>query len=443
MERTISPDLLRLKLAEAHAAPLEPLTLRDVRVPGIAGKAKAVIGVRRGGKTSFLRQRMSVRIAEGRPRESQLLLSLEDERLVGMTAADLGWLLDEHERQAPGLRRSGELCVYLDEVQVVRGWETLVRRLMDAGSVDVFVSGSSAKLLSREVATSLRGRAMEVLVHPFSFREALRHAGREPAEPWDRLDGVGRAALDAALRRYLDEGGFPEAQQTERRDRLALLRAYVDVMVLRDVIDRHTVTNPQALRWLQRYLLSTPGGGFSVKKLYDSLRSQGVAVAKDTLYAYLDHMEDAFLIRTISMHSRSERQRMANPRRAYPIDPGLIPLYERAGREHRGRALETVVLLELERRAYTADWLRTPEGWEVDFFAERVGDPPLLVQVSLETTADETWEREVRALESAARGHPEARALLVTLDSSPPRRELPSPLEWQPAARWLLEVEKE
>jgi predicted AAA+ superfamily ATPase len=401
----------------------------------------AVIGVRRGGKTSFLQQRMSERIAGGSSRESQLLLALEDERLVGMTAADLGWLLEEHERQAPGLRESGALCLYLDEVQVVPGWETLVRRLMDAGGIEVFISGSSAKLLSREIATSLRGRAMEVLVHPFSFREALRHAGQEPASSWERLPSTERAALDASLRQYLEEGGFPEAQQTERRDRLALLKGYVDVMLLRDVIERHQVTNAQALRWLQRHLLATPGGGFSVKKLYDSLRSQGVAVAKDTLYEYLDHLQDAFLIRTVSMHSTSERQRMANPRKAYPIDPGLIPLYERAGREHRGRALETVVLLELERRGYMADWMRTADGWEVDFFAERAGDHPLLVQVSLETAQDETWEREVRALAAGAREHPGAKPLLITLDSTPPARELPAPLEWQPAARWLLDVE--
>lgn len=441
METTISRDLLRAKLAEALAAPIGTLTPRDIRLPKIAGKAIAVIGVRRGGKTSFLHRQMAERIAGGCRRESQLLLSLEDERLVGMTAADLGWLLDEHARQMPGLRESGTLTVYLDEVQVVPGWETLVRRLVDTGGIEVFVSGSSARLLSREVATSLRGRGMEVLVHPFSFREALRHAKQEPNAPWERLSPADRAILDAALRRYLEEGGFPEAQRTERRDRLTLLKGYVDVMVLRDVIERYDVTNAQALRWLQRQLLATPGGSFSVKKLYDSLRSQGVRVAKDTLHAYLDHLQDAFLVRTVGMHSRSERQRMVNPRKAYPVDPGLIPLYERIGREHRGRALETVVLLELERRAYTVDWLRTADGWEVDFFAERTGDTPLLVQVSLDTAADATWEREVRALSAAARAYPDARALLITLDSSPPTRDLPAPLEWRAASQWLLETE--
>ena len=406
----------------------------------IPGKAMAVIGVRRGGKTSFLQLRIAERIAEGRPRDSQLLLSLEDERLTGMTAADLGWLLEEHERQAPGLRESGALSIYLDEVQLVSGWQSLVRRLLDAGGIEIFVSGSSAKLLSREVATSLRGRGMEVLVHPFSFREALRHAGREPDAPWERLNPTARAALDAALRRYLEVGGFPEAQQTERRDRLALLKGYVDVMVLRDVIERHNVTNTQALRWLQRHLLATPGGHFSMKKLYDSLRSQGVRVGKDTLYEYLEHLQDAFLIRTVGMHSTSERQRMVNPRKAYPIDPGLIPLYERTGREHHGRALETAILLELERREYTVDWLRTDDGWEVDFFAERPGDPPLLIQVSLDTVEIETWEREVRSLEAAARAYPKAQAHLITFDSSLPAHELPATIEWRPASRWLLET---
>lgn len=438
MTRTLNRELLRLKLDECLAAPIGDLTPRDVRVPGIAGKALAVIGVRRGGKTSFLQTQAAERIRGGSPRSSQLLLSLEDERLVGMTAADLGWLLEEHARRFPGLREEGSFTVYLDEAQLVEGWEILVRRLIDAGGLEVFVSGSSAKLLSREVATSLRGRAMEILIHPFSFREALRHEGREPTLAWEHLSPAERTSIEARLRRYLDEGGFPEAQRTDPRDRLALLKGYVDVMVLRDVIERHDASNPQALRWLQRHLLSTPGGKFSMKKLYDSLRSQGVPVSKDTLYGYLDHLEDAFLIRTISMHSHSERQRMANPRKAYPIDPGLIPLYARLGREHEGRALETMVLLELERRGYESDWLRTPDGWEVDFLAQRTGDVPLLVQVSLDTADPSTWDREVRALADARDAYPDARALLITLDPSPPAHDLPDGLEWTAASRWLL-----
>jgi hypothetical protein len=436
---TLSPDFLRLKLAESLAATPRALTRRDVRVPAIPDKALAVIGVRRAGKTSFMWQCRAERLAAGRPPEGQLLIGLEDERLAGMSVADLGWMLDEHARQFPGVSRRGGRTLYLDEIQTVAGWEGLVRRLMDAGELEIFVSGSSAALLSREVATSLRGRAMEALVHPFSFREALRHAGVEPTEPYRRLAPAERVELDQRLRIYLAAGGFPEAQGASAYDRVSLLRTYVDVVVLRDVIERHAVSNPVALRWIERQLLAHPGGRFSIKKHYDALRSQGIPVGKDTLHAYLTHLEDAFLVRTVPMHSASERQRMVNPRKAYPVDPGLIALFERPGLEHRGRALETAVLIECERRGLDVSWVRAHGDGEVDFLATRPGEAPSLIQVALESRADDTLARELRALADAAAAHPEARPLLITLDDDPPSRPLPDRVTWMPAAEWLLE----
>lgn len=397
---TVSTDLLRVKLGEALTAPPPHLTRRGVRVRGIAGKPLAVIGVRRGGKTSFLHHRRAERIAAGRPRESQVLL--EDERLVGMTAMDLGWVIEEHARQFPALRAEGLLSLYFDEIQIVAGWESLVHQLVEARDVEIIVSGSSAKLLSREVATALRGRLMEVLIHPCSFREALRHVDAEPSAPWHALSPSERAALDARLRDYLQTGGFPEAQGTEFRD------------------------------------LSTPAGSFTVHKFYQALKSQGLAVSKDILHAYLRHLQDAFLTRLVDMHSASERQRMVNPRKVYRIDPGLIPLYELPGRTHRGRSLETAVLLELERREYDVSWLRIEGDREIDCFASRAGDAPLLRQICLDTTDSATWDREIQALSIAASVYPDASAMLITMDHAPPTRPLPGALRWRSATDWLL-----
>lgn len=436
---TISTDLLRLKLAEALEHEPPTLTRRDVRLPRIPNKTKAVIGVRRGGKTTFLAQCRAARIEGGSTSAAELFLSFEDERLAGMEAADLDRLLQEHAREVPNIPNGAGL--YLDEIHLVRGWEGLVRRVMDRGDREIHISGSSAKLISREVATSLRGRGMDVLIHPFSFREVLRHAGEEPAGSYKRLPLAHRAMLDRRLRRYLIEGGFPEVQGADPRDRAALLAGYVDVLVLRDVIERHAVSNPVALRWLERQLLANPGGEFSVRKHYEVLRSQGLPVGKDTLHEFLGHLEDAFLIRTISMHSSSERQRMVNPRKAYPVDPGLISIFERTGRTQTGRALKTAVLLQLERRGFAVSYLRTSDGYEVDFLAERRGEPPWLVQVCLETAADSTWQRELRAIEAAAAQVPAGRRLVVSLDSTPPRHPLPEGIEWAPAARWLLEMD--
>jgi hypothetical protein len=427
--------MLRLKLREALEAAVPARTARDLRLPAVPGKAFAVIGVRRGGKTSFLQRRIAERLAAGEPTGTHLLLTLEDERLVGMTAADLGWLLDEHRRLVPSVREHGRRTIYLDEVQVVPGWELVVRRHLDAADTDVFVSGSSARLLSAEVHTSLRGRSMEVLVHPFSFREVLRHAGEEPACSWFNLAANERAELDARLRSFLQVGGFPEAQGLEAQDRVGLLRGYVDLMV-----ERHRASNIEALRRLQRHLLANPGGAFSVSRFHRDLKGQGLAVGEETLHNYLAHLEDAFLVRTVSMHTASERQRMRNPRKVYPIDQGIIPVYERGGRKNHGRSLESVVLLELERRGYQAGWVRVGDDQEVDLFAEHPTRQALLMQVALETAMEATWEREVRSLSAAAEAYPDARPYLVTLDPTPPARPLPGRLEWRAAAEWLLDM---
>ncbi|MBW6455418.1 MAG: AAA family ATPase [Trueperaceae bacterium] len=305
MARSISGDTLAMKLSESLAARLPLHTPRDVRLPRVPDKALAVIGVRRGGKTSFLERHIADRLAAGDPPGTHLLVPLEDERHVGMTAEDLGWLLERHKRVVASVREAGRRTVYLDEIQVVPGWESLVRRVLDA------------------------------------------------------------------------------------HDRLPLLTSYVDLMLLRDVIERHRVTNVEALRRLQRHLLANPAGSFSVSKFHRDLRSQGLPVAEETLHQMLHH-------------------------------------------------LETAVLIELERRGYAAVWVRVGDDLEVDFLAEHQVADDLVVQVSLDTESDATWEREIRSLQAAAEAYPNARPLLLTLDPTPPSRPLPTWLEWMPASRWLL-----
>ncbi len=431
-------EFLRQKIADGLAAPARVLTRRDLRLPRVPGKALAVIGMRRSGKTTYLFQCLAERLAAGTPREALLYFNFEDERLAGLTAADLSLLVEEYYRLQPQFRDRRRITFFLDEIQVVPGWETFARRILDSELIDLFLSGSSARLLSREVATAMRGRALEVLVHPFSFREALRHQGHEPKKPWAALPKATRSGVDRLLRRYLAEGGFPEAQGLETRDRFALLRSYVDVAVLRDVIERHAVSNPLALRWLQRQLLGNAAAPFSAQKFFEALKSQGIAVSKDTVHAYLTHLEDAFLIRTVSLHTASERQRMVNPRKAYPVDPGLLPVYERAGRANLGHALETAVFIELERRGCEIGYVRTKSGYEVDFHARTPEGEEWLIQVCTELADAGIHDRETRALVEAAAEQRRATPVLLTLDSMPPQRSLPKAIQWQPAAAWLL-----
>lgn len=433
-------DVVRQKIADSLAVPLPALTRRDIRLPKMRDKAVTLIGMRRSGKTSFLWQELARRHAAGVAREGLLYFSFEDERLAGMSARELGLVVEEYYRLNPDWRDGRRATFFFDEIQAVPGWESFARRLLDSEAIDLFLSGSSAKLLSREVATSMRGRAVEVVVYPFSFREVLRHHESEPKKPAERLTKAERSAIDRHLQNYLVTGGFPEAQGLDARDRLELLKGYVDVVLLRDIIERHAVSHPLALRWLVRQLLGNPAGSFSISKFYGDLKSQGIAVAKDTLHGFLGHLEDAFLVRVVSLATDSERRRMVNPRKVYPIDPGLIPVFDRSGKSNLGHALETCVLIELDRRGAEVSYVRTPGGSEVDFLARYPAGGEELIQVCASLDDPATRERELRALAEAAALHPRASRSLIALDM-PVAPDVPQGTLLHRAADWMLNAE--
>jgi hypothetical protein len=286
---------------------------------------------------------------------------------------------------------------------------------------------------------------MDVLVYPFSFREVLRHAGLEPTTVAKRWTKGERSVLDKELHAYLTGGGFPEAQSIDARDRFELLRGYVDTALFRDVVERHSVSHPVALRWLVRHLLSNAGGTFSVAKFYSDLRSQGIPVAKDTLHAYLAHLEDAFLVRSVPIATDSERRRMVNPRKAYPIDPGLIPVFDRSGKSNLGHALETAVVLELDRRGADVAYIRGSDGargsdWEVNFLARYPDGSQQLVQVCEDLHDPSARAREFRALECAVLEYPRASRIIITI-ASEVVRDRPAGIQILPAADWFLTVE--
>jgi hypothetical protein len=435
-------EIIRQKLADALAFEPPRMTRREARVPAIPGKAHAVIGMRRTGKTWFMYQCLQDRLDSGAPRESLVHFNFEDERLGGMEVGQLAWILEEYFMRFPLFRDRRKVVFFFDEIQVVPGWETFVRRIMDSEKVEVFLSGSSARMLSREIATAMRGRATETIVFPFSFREFLQHHGIEaPTDP-AFVPKTQRSKLERAFQDYLNCGGFPEAQGLADRDRISLLQGYVDTVVFRDVVERHGITNAVALRRLVRQLLGAAAGHFSVHRFYNDLRSQGVAVAKDALHQMLGHLEDAFLVRILSLATTSERQRQSNPRKVYPIDPAIIPAFDRSGKANTGHLLETVVLIELERRSAEIGYVFTPGGFEVDFLATEPAGRQMLIQLAADLSDKATREREFRALADALPVYHLAQGLLLTLttsDALSAQSEAPAGVTVRPAWEWILE----
>lgn len=431
-------EAVRQKLADAITNPFPTATRRETAVTAVPGKAQAVVGMRRAGKTTFLMQCLQERFASGVPRDRLVYFNFEDERLAGLTAKDLGFVLDEYYRASPKNRREHRVTWCFDEIQLVPGWETFVRRILDGENVEVFVSGSSARMLSREVATSLRGRALETVIQPFSFREFGRSAGLSlPESPL--LAGNETSTWLACFDDYLRVGGFPELARTELRPRqLELLQGYVDAVVLRDVAERHAISNLVALRAFVRQLLRHPASLLSVTKIHADFRSRGISASKQMLLEMLAHLEDAFLVFTVPIATRSERRQQVNLRKLYVADHALAAAFDAKAGGDLGHRLENVVACELLRRGHQLAYVKTPAGHEVDFLATARDGSTQLVQVTADVLDPKTLERELRALEGARAEFPDAEPWLLVGSEQAAIGKLPKGVRSATIWRWLL-----
>lgn len=432
----MSAALFEQLVADSDERAFPRLTPRTTSLPWLDGKADVVIGMRRVGKTYFTFQVLERLLADGKPRASLLYVNFDDERLGDLTAADLGGLVDAFYRRAPAMRDT-ECFFVFDEIQVVSGWERFTRRLIDGENVHLVLTGSSAKLLSKEIATSMRGRALATELFPFSFDEALAYAHVEA--PRTRPGKKLRSELERRLDAYLFVGGFPEAQRLEAHKRTQLLQEYLDVVILRDVIERHSVSNPLALRRFIRQLMSTPGGPVSIHRIHNDLRSQGIGVSKDTLHEYFDHLVDAYLFFSVPILTDSERVRQSNPRKVYAIDPGLANACAPRLSPDVGHLFETFVFLHLRRRYADVAYMRTRDGFEGDFVVQERGRRPVLVQACVDMSIGATRARELRATEACMDTLSLKEATIVTLREEGIEHVGGKSIRLVPAWLWALE----
>lgn len=374
-------------------------TIRQVSLPAMHNKVKVVVGMRRTGKTHFLLQMIKKIISRDHSLvERVLYLNFEDDRLLPMTALQLGELLDEFYAIYPG--NHDQQCYFiLDEIQNIQHWELVVRRFFDTKKVEIYLTGSSAKLLSREIATSLRGRSIATEMWPFSFSEYLlaRHipAVKKP------LGKISKDRLLNVFSEYLVCGGFPESVDIDVRDRHRLLQDYVDVVIFRDVIERYHITNISLVKYLVKTLVAQAGSLFSANKFFNDAKSQGMSLSKMTIHDYLSYLEEAYLIFAVPLYSESLRKIQSNPRKIYAIDTGLIHAYTSSALNNWGHLFENLVYIELRRRGYEVFYYLTAERYEVDFLAKDALNQWHLFQVVWDMTNKETVAREMRALKAA------------------------------------------
>jgi predicted AAA+ superfamily ATPase len=299
----------------------------------------------------------------------------------------------------------------------------------------VCITGSSSKPLSSEIATALRGRSLTTEIFPFSFSEFLNFNQVSFQAPRS-FGSRNRAVAQNMFGRYLKIGGFPEVQTLEDEARRQVLRNYLDVVILRDVVERYAVSNTTALRFLLRHLMNAPASRFSINKFYNSLQSLGIACSKNNLYDFLEYLKDAFLVYPIPIHARSERVRRVNPQKIYVIDPGLLEAMSYRMTGDQGAILENVVFLHFRRQGVHPEYYFTKDGTEIDFVITPEGPGERqLIQVCWDIADPETKKREVTALLKGLKERGLKRGTIVTWldeDLSDERVQI------LPAWKWLL-----
>jgi len=402
---------------------------REAKIPLEVPIQRAVVitGPRRAGKTYEMFLLIS-RILKTAEKGQVLYVNLERADLGAATQEDLVRMREAFFEVFPENRKR-KVWLFLDEIQNVQNWEKFVRTALDE-NIHVFLSGSSSRLLSREIATSMRGRSLSYSIFPFSFREYLKAKGIVPGKFPSSAE---KAKLVNALRDYMEFGGYPEAV-LYREGREKILAEIMEAAIYRDVVERGKIRNVRAMRLLITALINSPE--FSVNKFYNFLKSGGIKIGKNSLYKYLQFLEDAFFVFLLNKFSPSYKKAEQSIPKAYFVDNGLL---HTSGISDRGRLMENLVFMELLRRGHGISYYKAATKEEVDFVIRGGKKAKHLIQVCYSIENFGTKERETRALIKAGKELKCGRLTVITWDYAGEEKIKSKRIKFIPLWKWLLE----
>ena len=385
------------------------------------------VGVRRSGKSFLLFQRIRQLLAEGKGWDEMLYLDFEDTRLEGFTAEDFNLILECHQEMY-GKRP----MLFLDEIQNVDGWQKFARNLADK-KYSVFITGSNAKMLSKEIMAALGGRYLPVEVYPFSFKEYLSYTG----VAYDDLALTAtesKARFMKAYGEYFTWGGLPESIN------LPVKRSYLSSVFqkiyLGDIVQRNGISNPRLLQLMIKKMAESVMQPVSYNRISKILSSVSGKISVPTVSNYISCSEDAWLLlrlRNIAS-SFSDKESIC---KYYFIDNGLLTLQLL---DAETILLENMVALSLFRKyGHDEDNERVffyNVNVEVDFY---VPEDELAIQVSYSIADPETEKREKEPLEKLPNVHPCRRRIIITYDEEGTLTDKHGTIEVIPCWKWLLQ----
>ncbi len=416
---------------------LAPGISRRISVLPVPGKATVFMGVRRSGKSTFLFQIIKQLMERGVSCSDILYLNFFDDRLHSLKQSDLGIILEAYYSLYPEKKNRDTVHLFFDEIQVVSGWESFVDRLMRTENCTVYITGSSARMLSREIATQMRGRSLSWEVFPFSFREFLDSCGIDSTPPFSSRK---RLLVRKGFEDYCESGGFPEVAGFERHLRIKTHQEYFNAMLFRDLIERHDISHPRALTDLAYRLIDNISSLYSVNALTGYLKSLGHKAPKPAVSDYIKWFEDAYFLFTVRIFDASLARANTNPKKIYCIDSSLATSVGSGILVNAGHLLENLVFVALRRLTPHIFYYRCKSGREVDFLVQGRDRSRRLVQVCESLADPQTQKRETVALSEAMAELGMQSGTLVTRSEEGPIEVAAGKIDIVPAWRFLLEL---
>lgn len=393
---------IRTILVEFQERDLPAPFLRKIAPPALPTNVRKVwvlMGMRRSGKTWVAYQHILHRQSQGFAKRSNLYINFEDDRLAGFEIQDFQTILDVYYELNPQSISSKDLFFCFDEIHIVEGWEKFIRRLIDTEQMQICVTGSSAEMLSKELGTTLGGRAWMEEVFPYSLVEYLSLKGIDLSA---QISAKTESLIRSLTKEYLTYGGFPEVVASPRELHTSLIQGYMDAVILRDIVKRHRIKNADIVQKFLMITLRQLSTVLSVNKIHQTMKSQGLAIGKNSLFEFLQYFEDAYAVLTVPFFSLSERIRQVNPTKVYAVDPGVITAYSVKPGFDQAARLENAVFMQLRRSYTNICYYKTQrQKKEIDFVVTNPRGDLLLYQACAEMREEQTRHRELSALYEA------------------------------------------
>lgn len=429
--------ILKEMILDFQEAELATGISRRLDITPVAGKATVCIGVRRSGKSTLMFQMMRRLLDHGVSRQNILHLNFFDDRLHRLQTEGLNVILEAYFSLYPEKKNSEKVYCFFDEIQVVSGWEPFVDRLMRSEQCAVYLTGSSAQMLSREIATQMRGRALSWEIFPFSFREFLDSKGVASAGPFSAKN---RLLVQQAFAHYWQTGGFPEVAGLERTLRIRIHQEYFNAMLFRDLVERHDIAHPRAVSDLAHWLADNTAALYSVNRLTGYLQSLGHKAPKAAVADYLRWFEDAYIFFSVRIFDASLARANTNPKKVYCIDHALVTSVSTGILVNSGHLLENLVFTALRRITPEIFYYRSKGGREVDFVIRSSDRSQRLIQVCESLAEPTTRKREIAALSEAMAELNLPLGTIVTREEEEEIAVAAGTIRVVPAWRFLLEL---